>query len=1220
MDGLIWLTSWLQQTIKGSPSSSSSSSSSSTGDVVQELHKLEGTLMRITAFLRDAEEREVRDESVKLWLRELKAISYQADDLLDEYRYELLRLQVEEIRNAAEARTSSGKGKSAARISGKRKSAGDHEVCISTTSLFPSKHLSLGLPDDMLDRIKKIRERFDDIAREREKLNLADLGPRRYCDHDDFKPLPTSSLVDESGVFGRDHDKKNLIESLFSDMDKKLSVIPIVGMGGLGKTTLAQLVYNDSRVRQHFDQTAWVCVSTDFDVTRLTKAIAQSLNKEQCFDSNELDILQRKLCDEIQDKKVLIVLDDVWSDDQTSWELLQKPFGSAKMMRIIVTTREESVARIMQQPGSYSYRPCILSEEQSWLLFKRRVFLDGGFIKETPYLVEIGKQIAQKCAGLPLALKAIGGVLLCEKDESKWRDILDSPIWDEIGTQILPVLKLSYDRMPSYLKPCFSLCSMFPKDYAIEEDMLIGLWVANGYIQGRGSKTMQDIGEDYVNELRQRSVIQNAFCSNGIIMHDMVHDVALSISEDECCAVVFDTAEVDKCPEISSKVRHLFVEIQESYSTGELMQILSSEEPIHLRTLVYIDQRAELECEDIFNKFGSLRALILIHSGSFNWDISSFVEYNFSCRLLKHLRYLKLSKNRVMSKKNWVMLPESIFHFYNLQILDVPDFCGDNFPDNIGNLINLRYLKLGQFARFPESMGNLINLQYFVSGGPDLYENHELLPQAITKLVNLRHLQCGKGDPLTLPLGIGNLINLRKLPGFNVGSDQKGHSGIRELKTLEKLRGDLEIYALENVTCVDDAKAANLACKPDLESLSLYWSYGRTSFCEELDLAVLESLRPHTNLNKLYIGEYNGCRLPSWLGDPSFCKLTSISLRHYHQIHDFRMLSQLTSLTSLELYGPYSCSLEDTVHDFQLIASSPSLESLTIGGMLCWQSWDVVMEKDFPRLAGIEICSCHNLRRLPSFQSLVWLKLSNCDNLSVLTVHFDSASPSRLRELDIQACPRLEMIEGLGFLTSLETFKTRQCGLLQGHVFRMLSKLPSLTSLKVDCDPPVRMEDMEHDFQLIASPSLKSLTIYTMLCSWNVVMENDFPSLTSISINSCRNLWRLPSFQSQSLVSLELWGCDNLRVLTVHRDAATPSRLSKLNITSCPHLSMIEGLRFLTSLETLLIIQCPLLQIPTHDCLPIMPQYVGICDGGNGTQGKHWCSTHGHNYNQFYMK
>ncbi|KAJ0979009.1 hypothetical protein J5N97_014483 [Dioscorea zingiberensis] len=1183
--GLIWLTSWLRQTIQESPSSSSSSATADV--VVQELRKLEGTLRRITAFLRDAEEREVRDESVKLWLRELKTISYQADDLLDEYRYELLRRQVEERNIAAEAARRSNSGEeeksNAKRISyKKRKSAGDDEVCISTTPLL------LLLLDDMLDRIKKIRERFDDIAREREALNLADLGPRRY-DHDDIKPLPTSSLVDESGVFGRDDDKDNLIESLFSDMDKKLSVIPIVGMGGLGKTTLAQLVYNDSRVSQHFDSKAWVYVSTDFDVVRLTKAIAESLSTGQYFDSNELDMLQRNLCDEIQDKKVLVVLDDVWSDDQTSWELLQKPFGSARMVRIIVTTREESVARIMQQPGSYSCRPCILSEEQSWLLFKRRVFKDGGFIKETPYLVDIGKLIVKKCVGLPLAVKAIGGVLRYEKEESRWGDILHSPIWDEIGTQILPVLKLSYSRMPSYLKPCFLLCSMFPKDYRIEKDMLIRLWVGNGYIQGRGSKTMQDIGEDYVNELHQRSVIQNAFSSDfdEIIMHDMVHDVALSVLEDECCAVVLDT-EVDKCPEISSKVRHLFVKIQSSYSSRELMQILSWKEPIYLRTLVYIDVfgLSELEYDDILNKFGGLRALVLIHSGTDG--ISSSEESNLTCKLhLKHLRYLNLSKN-------WKMLPESIFHFYNLQILDVSDFYGDNFPDNIGNLTNLQYLRSGHFVRFPESLGNLINLQYFQSGDYNFIdENHEILPQATTKLVNLQHLLLCTGYPLTLPLGIGNLTNLRTLPGFRVGSDQKRHSGIRELKTLEKLRGDLIISDLENVTCADDAKAANLACKPDLKSLSLQWSSDRTSFDEELDFMMLESLRPHSNLNKLHIHQYKGCRLPSWLADPVFCKLTSISLDFCGQIHDFRMLSQLASLTSLKVSGD-SCSLEDTVHDFQLIASSPSLESLTIYGMLCWQRWNVVMEKDFPRLTGIEICGCPNLCRLPSFQSqsLVWLKLSACSKLSVLTVHFDAASPSRLRNLDIQSCRHLEMIEGLRFLTSLETFSIRECGLLEIHVFRMLSKLPSLTSLQVKCDPPVRKEDMEHDFQLIASPSLKYLIIERMLCSWNVVLEKDFPSLTFISIRNCSNLSRLPSFQSQSLVSLKLGRCDNLPVLTVHRDAASPSSLKNLDIQYCRSLEKIEGLRFLTSLETLCITECPLLQMPSYD-LPA--HYASVC-------------------------
>ncbi|XP_038979668.1 putative disease resistance protein RGA4 isoform X2 [Phoenix dactylifera] len=336
-----------------SPSSSSDPRSS----VLEDLKELKRTLERIRAVLHDAEEREIRDESVKLWLRELKEVAYDADDVLDEYQYEVLRAQVE------------------GRASRKRKRVeGDDEEEVS-------------IPDGMGDRIRKIRKRFDEISQDRERLRLTEEdGERRVLEAP--YPAPTSHMVDESSIYGREYDKQKVIDLLFSeDMANGVSVIPIAGKGGLGKTTIAQQVYNNPKVKEYFDLSGWVCVSDDFDVQRLTKDIIESITENPCHLA-QLSTLQHALKKEVKGKRVLLVLDDVWNDQQSRWECLRKPFVSAETVRIIVTCRNDSVAEIMQ-----TVCPChpgYLSPEQSWSLFRHYAF-GGRDPEEQPRLADIGE-------------------------------------------------------------------------------------------------------------------------------------------------------------------------------------------------------------------------------------------------------------------------------------------------------------------------------------------------------------------------------------------------------------------------------------------------------------------------------------------------------------------------------------------------------------------------------------------------------------------------------------------------------------------------------------------------------------------------------------------------------------------------------------------------------------------------------------------------------------
>ncbi|XP_008805075.2 putative disease resistance protein RGA4 isoform X2 [Phoenix dactylifera] len=335
-----------------SPSSSSDPRSS----VLKDLEKLERTLKRIQAVLHDAEEREIRDESVKLWLKELKEVAYEADDVLDEYQYGVLRAQVE--------------GRPSRK--GKRVEGDDEE--------------EVSIPEGMGDRIREIKERFDEISQDRERLHLKEEdGERRVLEPP--YPAPTSHMVEESSIYGRERDKQEVINLLFSEgVGNGVSVIPIVGKGGLGKTTIAQLVYNDPKVKQYFNLTGWVCVSNDFDVPRLTKAIIESLPGSSC-DSTQLSKLQDTLKEKLKGKRVLLVLDDVWNDQQSRWESLRNPFVGAETVRIIMTCRNDSVAEIMQTVRPY--HPDCLSPEQSWSLFRHYAF-GGQDPVQQPSLVDMG--------------------------------------------------------------------------------------------------------------------------------------------------------------------------------------------------------------------------------------------------------------------------------------------------------------------------------------------------------------------------------------------------------------------------------------------------------------------------------------------------------------------------------------------------------------------------------------------------------------------------------------------------------------------------------------------------------------------------------------------------------------------------------------------------------------------------------------------------------------
>ncbi|KHG09524.1 Putative disease resistance RGA1 [Gossypium arboreum] len=496
------------------------------GSLKTEVASLESTLTTIQAVLQDAEEKQWKSEAIKNWLGKLKQAAYDLEVVLDDFNTEALRRSL-------------------------------HADARSQVTTFFSLRNPLLFRLDMARKFKNVREKLDAIAGEKSKFHLREgVGEAEIERNEDRQ---TSSLVTESEVLGRADEKEKIVSMLLSNVSHHddLSVYAICGMGGLGKTTIAQLVYNDKNVAKVFDLRGWVCVSDDFDIKRLTKAILESFGGKS-GDIQELDPLQRCLVEKLVGKRFLLVLDDVWNEHHDKWDRLKQALQCGrKGSTVIVTSRLEKVALMMATTPFYPLG--CLSDDDSWSLFKQRAF-GMGMNGSNANLETIGRLIVQRCGGVPLAIKTIGSILRFRSQESEWLRVKDSEIWDleDEGSRILSVLRLSYEHLPPYMRQCFSFCSIFPKDFVMKKDVLIGLWMANGFIPSRGALDLHDMGCEIFSELTWRSFFQEIKEDvDGTVtckMHDLIHDLATSIMGQECC--VIDANEGSQIPKTA---RHLFV-------------------------------------------------------------------------------------------------------------------------------------------------------------------------------------------------------------------------------------------------------------------------------------------------------------------------------------------------------------------------------------------------------------------------------------------------------------------------------------------------------------------------------------------------------------------------------------------------------------------------------------------------------------------------------------
>ncbi|WVZ50134.1 hypothetical protein U9M48_001420 [Paspalum notatum var. saurae] len=997
------------------------------------------------------------------------------------------------------------------------------------------------------NRMKSMRGKLSKINKEFQDFGFTKTqGTRTTAIAQNHDERETTSIFLPEVIKGRDGHKQEIIKLLSANTNNDESgssvIVPICGLGGMGKSTLAQLVFNDDMIIKTYGHRIWVYVSQDFNLLKIGSSIISQLRVQRGHQQNgdhqnsNLQVIQQCLDDILHGKKVLIVLDDLWEKDDDRLRNLKSMLhvnNKGSTIDVIVTTRKEEIARKFSTSEPYNLPP--LMDYICWEIIKRISKFDDKFNKKE--LEQIGLDIAKKCGGVPLAANALGYILQ-SKELHEWKNINNNDIWNGTSEDhLLQSLMLSYQSMPQKLRICFSYCAIFSKGHNIVEDDLIHQWSALDFVtplkgkeyikQLLGISTLVEIsnGMQYLSfQISRKQVVQYT-------MHDLVHDLARFILADELI-IFYGTSKRNA----HARKYCRYSLLTEYDQTMKLANILPSK----------------------------IRALCLSDSGKLDIPRGAF---SFS----KCLRTLNFSEC------SGILLPASIGQMKQLRCLIAPRVQNESFPECITELVKLQYLNISessQISTLPESLSKLGCLEYLGLSG---CSSMSKLPESFGDLKCMLHLDMsGCSGISVLPASFGKLTNLQHLELSNCSSLQEIPESLCGITQLQYLN-------LSSCDCLQRLPEAigNLA---DLQYLNM-------SKCHKIN-KLPESLMKLQILLHLDLSYCIG--LQKLLLLRSLTSLQHLDLSMVRIDHEESVVA-LGNLTNLKKFILKGCGINAV--DF--IGNLTNLEALDL-------SYNVdlaCLPESIGNLKGLrmlDLTYCLDIQSLPDSIGVLGLKslqLEGClpklmDQASSL-VHYSQTLPIfKVLADDVSGCRKLHLLEDAHDVSvlrilCLENVSIKKIGweFCGGKgAFRQLSSFKIICMEGLEWSTAYSVENGVEEFMF---PVLDNLTIRSCprmrlkpcpptfrecKIEWSDQVLSSFEEVHKIS--------HLTTSTRATKLVLDGMRCQSMEVF--HHFSA----LQVLEISSCHKLtSLPESMRHLSSLQSLTLNWC--------EGISALPEWLG---------------------------
>ncbi|XP_040379182.1 disease resistance protein RGA2-like [Oryza brachyantha] len=1017
----------------------------------------------------------------------------------------------------------------------------------------------------------KLRDACSDVSKGLKINGLLKSPEASNLSHQSTPPATnatTSSYLLEPIVYGRDEEMESirkLIMTNNSNRSNGITILPIVGNGGIGKTTLAQLVYKDSEIGKSAIK-IWVHVSDKFDLHKVTREILECVSKKKQKETSNFNMLQQDLEKHMKSKRFLIVLDDVWDVTTDSWNKLLAPLianhvnpSQEKVTGnsvIIVTTRNRTTAEFCGTVRSINLGG--LEDDGIWSLFKVYAFGSDRHGSD-PNLQNLGRKIAKELKGNPLAAKTVGSLLRRNLTVDHWSSIIENKEWQSLQHTdgIMHALKFSYDHLPSHLQQCFSYCSLFPKGYYFNEAQLIHIWIAQGFVE-RSSENLEQKGREYLAELVNSGFYQQVeimwpTLSEEYVVHDLMHDLARMVSQTECA-----TIDGSECKELAPSIRHLSILTDSAYWEEPNGNISRNEEfekrllkvtsRSKLRTLILIGQHDTLFFQSFQNAFKEAQHLRLLHMTSKYANFDSF--------LSKLVNYIHLRYLRVENEEFQGALPQALDKCYHLQVLDINSCTPDEYFSDSDMSSEPSMDMEGEGERLPKSDIEVTFPTWFAT--------------SLASLQALHLENCGKWQILSLD----RLCLLKKLVL------------IRMSNAVEVI-----IRSLEELVLIEMPKLKRCSCTSVTSVRIMNYSLRVLTIksCPELELFPLFENCHQFNVKRA-----------SWFF--RLCKLT---------IHDCPNLSMPHSLPPSTIVSELSISRVSTLPTMEGSSSG----TLRIGLPISSSSQLFDGDSDQLTTLNYKVLSFHNMRFLTG------LVINGCQHLT--SISFKGLRKLIcLKSLEIYSCPEFlssdvpsELIckgttaENRDALPSLECLTIISCGITGKWLSLMMEHAQALQELcLVDCknitglsigqeeaSQPNIMSSLEASslgypddartssaqdgllrIPLNLISSLKKISVRE--CSDISFIDSDegfarFASLEELSIDVCDDL-------AEKLLPCLLGNAMHLKKLQVEAiflkslQLQSCMALEELDILCCESLTALEGFQSLRSLRCLKVWEC----------------------------------------------